>query len=346
MRVTLKQIAAEAGVAPNTVSTVLNNRKNWTSEKTRQRVFDAARRLGYRPNQMARGLRLGSYSTVGLVIPDLLNPYYASFARSLEKELNKKGFDLLIEDSEADLQREQHCLSKMTDRQIDGIVCSLMDPPGCKHLLQPLVESGHPVLCVGRAPRGLKADAFRSDFSGGISQTIEHLSGLGHSRFGFVSGLPEGQSEDGQRFRSFKNLLAKRGVSFSRKCYLQCGHTLGQAREAFHRFWHELASKDRPTAIICLNDILAIGVIRAVIENGLEVPGDLSVTGFDNTEIAAHLPIPLTTVALPHEAMASAVAERFFKRRSGEKMVTGQRETVFPTQLVVRDSSGPARLKK
>ncbi len=340
MPVTLKEIAAVAGVAPNTVSTILNGKKNWTSEETRKRVIEAANRLGYKPNRLARGLRLGKYLTMGLIVPDLLNPYYALFARSLEKVLDANGYDLLIEDSEASLAREQLCLSRISEHQIDGLVCSLMDPQGCSPKLKSLVENGRPVVCIGRVPAELNVDVFRSDFSQGISEAILHLKELGHLKIAFVSGLPEGQSEDGQRFRFFRTMVLDSGLSFTEKLYIRCGHSMAHAREAFTKFWKSTPDTERPTAVIALNDLLAIGVMRSCLDLGLHIPQDVSIIGIDNTEIADNLPTRLTSIAQSYEEMAAAAAHRLIAR-CRNSITQGQTdEVIMPTRLIIRESTG------
>jgi DNA-binding LacI/PurR family transcriptional regulator len=344
MRARLKDVAERAGVATNTASTILNRRPNsWASKETAARVFKAAEELGYKPSRAALGLRLGSFKTVGLVIPDLHNPVYTTFADLLEKEMRDNGYDLILEHARADVQHEKHCLESILDRQIDAVAYFVSDLSShLEYLKLAAKTSKHVVALTGPSEEPFPFDAVEIDFSGGIIAAVEHLLGLGHKHFAFLCALAEGQ-DAGDRAEVFNRLLRARGIPESQNNFIPCAHDLTSAKDTFGAFL-DTCSGSRPSALIAMNDLTAIGAIRAAGERGIRVPEDLSVIGIDNIPLGDFLHRRLTTIAQPLDELANATAKLLLQRLEGDAKDGKPRTKKFKAELILKETtSSPPR---
>lgn len=339
MRARLIDVAARAGVAPNTASTILNNRPDsWASKETRERVLLAAKELNYRPSKAALGVRLGRYKTIGLVVPDLHNPFYPVLADYLDQAVAAHGYDLILEHSRNDLAAEQHSFQSILDRQVDGVALIVSDPELHRPFLAGLAASGPPAVALAAKPAvPLPIDSVVSDFSEGFAQAVEHLIALGHRRFAFLCALAKGQ-DDGKRPELFRGFLGAKGVAPENISFVRCEHHIASARDAFRDLLRQTQGR-RPTALIALNDLSAIGAMRAVADEKLTVPDDLSVVGVDNIPLGEYLPVALTTISQPIKDMVARTAGLLLQRIEG-KSITRPTQKVFPTELIVRESTG------
>lgn len=344
-RIRLKDVAERAGVAVNTASTILNRRPNsWASKETEARVFQAARELGYRPSKTARALRSGRYHTIGLLLQDLTNPFFSTLADELESAVEERGFGLLVENCRSSLVREKHLFSDLDDLEVDGSVLWLSDNEVFRAELADMAEARRPVVVLGNGiPEvPIPVDAVLSDFTQGLSDAVDALCQLGHKRFAFLSALAEGQA-DGKRPRLFLEMLAARGIPAANIDILRTGHTVESACETFASFLGKRPDR-RPTALLAMNDLAAMGAMRAAIEAGMSIPGDLSVVGVDDVPLCSYLPISLSSIRQRYK-MISAAASRLLISRielpAGESLPP--RQEVFPTLYTPRESVGPAK---
>lgn len=345
MRARLIDVAARAGVAANTASTILNNRPDsWASKETRERVLLAAKELNYRPSKAALGVRLGRYKTIGFVVPDLHNPLYPVLADFLDQAVAAHGYDLILEHSRNDLAAEQHCFESILDRQVDGVALIVSDPELHRPFLARLALSGPPAVALAAKPDiALPIDSVVSDFSEGFAQAVDHLLALGHQRFAFLCALAKGQ-DDGNRPELFRTLLGTKGIAPENISFVRCEHHIASARDAFRDLLRQTKTK-RPTALIALNDLSAIGAMRAAADEKLTIPRDLSVVGVDNIPLGAYLPVALTTISQPIQDMVTRTANLLIQRIEG-RAAARPSQTIFPTELVVRESTAkPARRK-
>lgn len=344
MRTKLKDVASRAGVAPNTASTILNHRSNsWASKDTRERVFKAAQELGYQPNRAAQGVRMGRFKAVALVLPDLHNPYYTAFASAFSHEVRQREYDLIIEHTDSDLEFERQCLESLFNRQIDGVACFVSQLESHLKYVETAKKAGKSVVALtGPAPEGstLPFDAVTINFSNGLKEAIEHLAALGHKRFAFLCALAKGQAV-GNRPKIFNDLLAEMGIPDSNIDFIPCPHNLGSIREALLTFLKDNAVA--PTALIALNDLSAIGAIRAALDFGLRVPEDLSVIGVDHIPLGDHLEHRLTTIEQPVEAMARSAAQILLGRlEDGDKAGQKPRCTAYISKLILKETTAEA----
>jgi LacI family transcriptional regulator len=344
-RIRLKDVAERAGVAVNTASTILNRRPNsWASKETEARVFQAARELGYRPSKTARALRSGRYHTIGLLIQDLTNPFFSTLADELEAAVEERGYDLLVENCRSSLVREKHLFTDLEDLEVDGSVLWLSDNEVFRPELATMAESKQPVVVLGNGipETPIPVDAVLSDFTQGLTDAVEALCQLGHKRFAFVSALAEGQA-DGQRPRLFQEMLAARGIPAGNIDILRTGHTVESACETFAGFLKQRPDK-RPTALFAMNDLAAIGAMRAAIEAGLSIPADLSIVGVDDVPLCSYLPITLTSIRQRYKKITRTAADLLISRiEAADPTALPPRQEVFATVYTPRESVGPAK---
>jgi LacI family transcriptional regulator len=336
MKVRLKDVAARAGVAINTASTILNRRPNsWASKATEQRVFVAAEELGYKPNRAAVALRSGRFNSIALLLPDLYNPFYCAFADLLEREAEKRRYDTLIESWRMDLERERHCLGDIMDREVDGVAALLSDHAPHREFLADQFKRGRPIVALTQAGGPpLPVDSVVADFTDGLRAAINTLLELGHRRFGFICALASGQC-DGLRQQLFRQMLADGGVGSDGYQFVRCDHTAAGAYQAAMQLLH--GNLKRPTAIIAMNDLAAIATMRAAAELDIPVPKDLSLVGVDDIPLASYLPVSLSSIAQPMLQMAEKTCAMLFDRIDTPHKPQVE-QAVFPTCFVPRES--------
>lgn len=335
-RIRLKDVAERAGVAVNTASTILNRRPNsWASKATVERVFAAAEELGYRPNRAAVALQSGRFQTIGLLVADLNNPFFTHAASLFGEAVEALGYDLVIESWRTDLEREKKLLQDFADRNVDGVLAFVSDVDTHHEIFKSQAAAGVPFVALGMPGAGqVPVDLVMPDFAPGLATAATTLHADGHRHFAMLDARSKGQRA-GKRPAIFeKNVQALDGATLET---IQCGPAIEQAREAMAPI---LARADRPTAVVALNDLTAVGVMRAAIDAGLRVPNDLSVVGIDGVPMAAHLPVSLSTIAQPHKEMVAQAVEFLMSRIDG--IDAAPRRAEFQTTFIARESSGTA----
>lgn len=336
-KIRLKDVAERAGVAVNTASTILNRRPNsWASKETEERVFKAAKELGYRPNRAAVALQSGRFKTVGLLVADLENPYFSNFSKVFGKQVEAKGYDLVIESWQTDLEREKRLLDDFAHRNVDGVVAFVSNLDEHREVLEAHTRTGFPIVALAM-PGAEKppVDVVVPNFGEGLKDAAGHLHGLGHRKFTFLAARSQGQRVGG-RPRFFKEVID--GFGDSEVEIAECGPTVQEAREVGREV---LAKAGRPTAVVCLNDLAGFGVMRAARDLGLAVPGDVSVVGIDGVPLAEQMFVSLSSVCQPHEEMSAKSVEFLLSRVEGEAVIE-PRHAEFKTEFVSRESVGPA----
>lgn len=323
---TIRQVADAAGVAPSTVSRALAG-SGLVSPATRQRVEQVAGQLGYQPSRVARGLVTGRTGNLGLILPDLANPFFPGIVKGAQARAKAAGAAVFVADSDEDTVMEADLIREFAG-QVDGLL--LCSPRGSEDVIRDLVCDTAAVLAhrrVGDLP------AVTVDDADGTRQAIAHLTALGHRRIGYVAGPAASWSAE-QRLRGLR--AASRGAHVE----------LAELGNFPARFESGVAAADlvigaRLTAVVAYNDIVALGLLSRLRARGIDVPGDVSVVGCDDISIA-HMASPsLTTVALPKEQAGSdavsLLLELIENRSHGQPI-----HRTLPVQLIVRDSTGPA----
>lgn len=328
---TIREVAGRARVSPTTVSHVLNATR-FVSEEIRARVLAAMAELGYQPNAVARSLRRGRTHTLGLILPDSANPYFAELGREIEAAAFARDHSVVLCNTEGDERRERVYLDLLARRQVDGL---LYVPAGDRaDVLRGLLQRPLPVVLVDRDLAGVPVDVVLSDKRGGARLATRHLIMLGHRRIGCIGG-PSSLAMSGQRLQGYRDALAEAGLPVDERLILRGDYRPQSGWVAARSL---LALSDPPTAIFAANDLMAIGVLRAAGELGRRVPADLAVVGFDDIELASYTTPPLTTVSQSAGEVGRAAVELLLARLA-EPARPPLRRTL-ETRLVVRASCG------
>ncbi len=333
---TLADVARRAGVALSTVSAVLNNRSDcFVSKKTRQRILKAAEELGYRPNYLARSLAKGKTETIGLVIYEVSNPYFACLADEIERHVQQAGYQLLLCTNRGVGEIDDRSnLELLSNQRVDGILlwASRYPPEGYTVPLPKKVKSRLPIVVLGYRTLD-KTDYVAIDREAGTYQATKHLIGLGHQRIGYLAP-PWGATPDHPKFAGVRKALQEAGLP-EPVIILSEGHTREAGRLAVKRFYEE---HSLPTALVCYNDLVAIGAYRGLRDLGLRVPDDVALVGFDGIEEGEYLDPPLTSVVVPVATLSQRAVEFLLRRINGEAK-SPQQEEIVP-ELLVRGSCG------
>jgi LacI family transcriptional regulator len=333
----IKDVAALAGVSPSTVSVVLNDVHGArVADDTRRRISAAADELGYAPDPLARGLRTRRSNLIGFVSDDIATtPYAGQMIQGAQDTAWKSGLLLVLVSTGGDDDLEAHAMRALRQRRVDGIVYATMfhrvvDPPRLSRDL--------PAVLLDARPSDGELPFVAPDEVGGAATAVRELLDHGHRRIGFVTVAAPGAATDG-RLEGYRATLATAGIAFDAELVeFEASDSLG----GYHAAGRLLDLPDRPTAVFCFNDEMAVGVYRAAAERGLGVPGDLSVIGYDDHElIAASLNPGLTSVALPHYDMGAMAMETLLGLTGDRPASTRPPGYLMPCPLVRRGSVGP-----
>lgn len=336
-KISIHDVAREAGVALSTVSNALSGKDN-VKESTRQKVQEAAERLGYRVSVVARALRMQRTFTLGVLLADVSNPSSPDFLRGIEDVAERESCSLLVCNTDGLLEKQIAQMRVLLDRRVDGLV--LLSQYGDPPIVRELLNSGTPFVFLQRRSRKHHDDYVGADNHEGITAAIEHLVGFGHKRIGFIRGPTESTTAD-ERLEAYRELVERLNLDADPALIIQGNYQVDGGYRAAREF---LSMTKRPTAILAANDMSAMGVMNAAAEAGVSIPGDLSLIGLDDIELASFAPVNLTTIALPRRDMGAAAAmvlmDHIRKKRKRAK------QTLFPMKLVVRGSTGPVPAKK
>ncbi|HSJ89573.1 MAG TPA: LacI family DNA-binding transcriptional regulator, partial [Anaerolineales bacterium] len=262
---TIREVAESAGVSYATVSHVINNTR-LVSPETRDRVLAAMDALNYRPNALARSLRQGKTNTIGLVLPDSANPFFAEISRSIEDEAFRKGYSVFLCNTELDMQREIFYVDVLSKKQVDGIIfVAAGDQAGA---LDFLLQRGMPVVMIDRDVPNVEADAVLTDHELGGFIATRHLLELGHTRIACIAG-PSSITPSAERNPGYRTALGQGGIAFEEKLIFRGDYHAQSGMDITHTL---LKMDPRPTAIFALNDLMALGALRAAAEAGFSVP--------------------------------------------------------------------------
>jgi LacI family transcriptional regulator len=333
LRIRLKDIARDLNVSVITVSKALRGNTD-ISEATRQRVLARMKELDYQPNMIARGLATGHTAIVGLIVPDLLNPFFAELARSLGGALRQRDYGLILASSEENPEIEQAEIRMMLARGVDALLLS-----SCQATLQGFLSVHHqltPFVLVDRPFPQLRANFVGADDYAGGKLATEHLLQLGRKRLAYIGSPDLGPAAD--RFRGFRNALLDRGLETREKFVISSAIVNDPADNAGYQMMQQLLrNKPRPNGVFCHNDVIAIGAMKATLDAGLTVPGDIAFVGFDNVRYSQYLPIPLTSIdqSTPQLGEAAAQLALDLIARKIEKPKT----ILLTPRLVVRQST-------
>ncbi len=330
---TIYDVAQAAGVSISTVSHVLNGTR-FVSEATKARVLQAVEQLGYRPSSLARALVRQVTHTVGLIVPDNVNPFFAEVARGIEDCGLAAGYSVILCNSDRSLSKEEIYLDMLISKRVDGLVYMTVQTRG--EMLQPLKDHNIHAVVFDREYEGF--DALLLDNLGGGYDAARHLLSLGHRRIACITG-PDGPTRSQDRVTGYQRALEEAGIVPDPELVVAGDWTFESGRRAAR---HLLHLDDPPTAIFACNDAMAVGVLSYLCSRGIRVPEELSVMGYDNIALSAYTCPPLTTMATPIREVGQCLCELLLGRIAGQLPPEPQR-VVIRSELLVRGSTGPAR---
>jgi LacI family transcriptional regulator len=332
MSVTIRDVARAAGVSTATAARVLGDYGH-ASPAARRKVSETARKLGYRPNAVARALVSRATTTVGLVVGDIENPFFASAARGLADVMDAHGYTVLLANADEDAGRERRAVEALRARQVDGMV--VVPAPGAspEHLAE-LGSAGVPLVLLDRVVTGVDADSVLVRNTAGARAAVAHLAGLGHRRIGVVSDSPEITSS-AERIQGYRQALRAAGIDPDPGLVSIGGPTRADGEAAALRL---LDRPDRPTAVFTANNFMTVGALRAVRSLGLRIPEDVALVGFDDLEWTTLVQPPVTVVRQPVADLGRTAGERLLRRLQGD--AGPPRRIRLAARLVVRGSCG------
>ena len=331
---TILDVAKQAGVAPITVSRVINN-SGYISQATRERVEAAVKELGYVPNTLARGLRSKQTKTLALVVTDITNPYFTLMARGVEDIAGASSYSVVYCNTDESEAKEENYANLLAQRQVDGVL--LVPSCGNVKTIKFLLSNDINVVALDRRVSGVEIDSVRSDSQNGAYRLVKLLMELGHERIAMITG-PEDVSTSVDRVTGYRQALAETDLGKNELVY----YGAFNQESGFELTKQAMMHSPKPTAIFGANNFITIGIIKALHDLKIEVPGDTSVVGFDDLPESMLVAPFLTVAAQPAYEMGRMATELLLKRISGE--LSGGYETlILPTKVMERASIGPNR---
>jgi DNA-binding LacI/PurR family transcriptional regulator len=331
MSVTIRDVAKASGVSTATVSNVLN-KTGKVGRDTRRVVLQAVRRMGYIPDVHARHLASRDRRALGIIVSDIENPFFPEVVKGFETRARQFGYDVILSDTNYDPRRTREAADRMMEHKVRGV--AIMTSEISVKLVHQLARRRIAVTFLDLAPARKYMSNLRIDYSSGIKQIVQHLYAQGHRRIAFVAGRP-GLKSSTVRLEAYETCM--------RDLELEPGPVL----PGDLRFEGGLAAglsiaklAARPTAVVAVNDLTAVGVVKGLLNSGFRVPEDISVTGFDNTRLAEYSNPSITTVDVHRETLGQMAAEALHELSSAED--PQGREYQISAELVLGGSSGPA----
>jgi LacI family transcriptional regulator len=330
MNLTIRDVAKAAGVSTATVSNVLNNTGK-VGRSTQRLVLSAVKRLGYFPNVHARHLASRDSHTLGIIVSDIENPFFPEVIKSFEARAQQLGYDAILSDTNYDPRRTRAAAERMMEHKVRGV--AVMTSEISLRVIHQLARRRIAVTFLDLAPARKYMSNLRIDYFSGVEQIVHHLHRLGHRRIAFVAGRPRLKSNV-VRLQAYekcmKELQLEPGPVYPGDLRFEGGLAAGSAIAKL---------SPRPTAVMAINDLTAVGVMKALMNAGCRVPEDVSVTGFDKTKLAQYCNPSITTVDIHREKLGQMAADALHELSSSPN--TQGREYEISAELVPGGSSGP-----
>jgi LacI family transcriptional regulator len=336
--VSIREVAAHAGVSIGTVSNVLNRPEIVTQQK-RELVQKSIRELGFVRNESARQLRAGRSRTIGLVVLDVANPFFTDLARGVEDEANKAGLAVILCNSDDQEHKEKRYLELLEEHRVHGVLITPVAGAGSR--LARLQRRGTPVVLVdSRSPSRGQCSVAVDDVLGG-DLAVSHLIASGHERIAYVAG-PSGIRQVADRREGALRALRRDGYSPEDLLVIEAGAlNVGAGQTAGEEILARPV-RSRPTAVFCANDLIALGVLQEMTRNHIRVPEDISIVGYDDIEFAAAAAVPLTSVRQPRLNLGRTAA-RLLLDEAADDDSHQHSQVIFEPELVIRQSTLPTR---
>lgn len=328
MVVTIKDVAREVNVSVTTVSRVLNNKPD-VSEETRKRVKEAIKKLGYNPDNIARGLVLRKTNTIGLIIPDINNPFFPEIVKGIERKAKEEGYSLILCNTDNSKEEEREALALLRSKKVDGIILSFSIEN--QEVLKELEEEEYPVVQIDRRITGSRYPAVTIDNKKSAYIATEYLIKQGHKEIAHVTGDLSTDTALA-RLEGFKMALANYKVPFREEWVLEGDYSKGSGKELMERI---IKLKHRPTAIFFANDLMAFGAYETIHNYNYRIPEDFSIVGHDNIEITSFVKPGLTTMDQPKYQLGAIAVEKLINLIEKKDDF---HSVILENELIIRDS--------
>ena len=333
-RRTITDVARLAGVHPSTVSRALHRADFPVGAETRRRVLAAVQRLEYRPSAVARGLRLRRTRTLGMLVPDITNPFFPPIIRGAEEAARDRGYELVLCNTDDETEREKASLRVLRERQADGLLIATSRMADAT--LASVRRERFPFVLVNRGSRVAEDPAVEVNNARAAAEIVAHLVLLGHTRIAHIAG-PLGTTTGAERAAGYRDALRDRGLPVDATLIAEAAAYSEDAGYVAARALLDMA----PTAIFAANDLLALGALRAAREKGVRVPLDLSLVGINDIPMVGLIDPPLTTARVPQREMGAIAARILISLLEHEPV--RERHVRLEAELVVRRSTGVPR---
>ena len=332
MAVTIKDIAKLANVSITTVSRVINNKSEGVSEETRNRILQLVKELGYQPNAIARGLVTKKTKTIGLIIPDISNPFFPDLARGVEDSAHIYGYNVFLCNTDDNLEKESEYINALKEKYVDGIIFTSSSIPKHEHIME-LVKSGIPIVIMDRRVDSEDIyGVFLDNYEGGYIAT-KHLIDLGHKKIGCITG-PLYTKSAKERLEGYKKALVENGMDVDERLIFEGDYKINSGIIGTEKL---LGNNENVTAIFACNDLMAYGAYKTIRSYGYKIPDDISIVGFDDIQLSQILEPQLTTIKQPAYDMGLTAARMLIKLVEGKKLK--KKIINFKPQLIIRQST-------
>ncbi len=336
-KTSIKDIAREAGVAISTVSYVLNSSK-FVTEETKSKVLAAIAKLDYKPNIIARSLRTKSTKAIGVIVPDITNPYFAQVIKGMEETARKRDYSLILGCTFYNKKEEELQMDTMMDKFVDGLIffCGYDAPD---HILR-VYEKHVPVIAVDRVIEDERIPSVLIDNAAGMEKAVDYLCSLGHREIGYLTFGFESQKTVNQRYNGYLRSLRKNGIPVNPDFIIINENTrLNETEGTYEIVKKTFAGKKPPSAFAVLADAFAFGLIKALKELGYRVPQDVSVMGFGDDHLAGFMEPALSSLGMPKAGMGEAGMNLLLNIIEGKEIE--EKRVILPTELILRESVAP-----
>ncbi|WP_226581014.1 LacI family DNA-binding transcriptional regulator [Halobacillus litoralis] len=330
---TILDVAEKANVSVATVSRVINN-QGGVRKKTEDDILRAIHELNYVRSQVARSMVRKETKTIGVIIPDICNPFFPEVIAGIEKKAIDKNYFTMLSSSGESLVKEKEIMKHFIERGVDGVVITTADEKG-KHL-QPLMDANIPVVAVDRMIEEYDVDTVLTGNQEGSYEAVKHLIHLGHKKIAIIRG-PQETTPGNERFKGYKKALEEYGLPLKEEWIGEGNFMENSGFSIIHHF-HSL--KDRPTAVFSCNNLMSIGALKAMRQLNWEVSRDVTFLGFDDVEIATFMKPALTMVTRPKRKIGELAFQLLYERmNAAESDHIPKREYILTPELVIRDAS-------
>ena len=336
MTATLKDVAALAGVHPSTVSRVLRKQENLKIlESTRKKIFNAVEELNYQPDFTARALRMKKSFTIGLIVPDIGNPFFSRIARTIEQLGFEKDYTVIVCNTDEDQEKENRYVSHLLSRGVDGLI--MVPAQGSDKTVRTVKEKGLPLVLIDRVFENIETNAVISNNAEAAFNAIKYLAELGHKKVAFLRGKSNIYTM-AKRYKGYHKAVKKFGLVESDSLVVGDGFSF---EDGYNSTKELLNCAEPPTALLLTGNLITVGAISAIMEKGLSIPEDISVIAFADSIFSPYLVKPLTTISHPLYEIGSKAFNLLLENIESDKTLSTS-QIIVDTQFDIRKTTGKA----